>query len=123
MKATPLIFKALREAGLAEGKALGAALEVETALRSAGLVDPLAQMVSVAKVSEKLGRSVKWVRQRMDAGDFGAVFLDSGGLMVCESGVVAYLEAHRVTSKSELAVELPTDPAGRFTARKECAAV
>lgn len=41
-------------------------------------------------------RSVQWIIRQVKAGAFGPVAADGGGWLIPESGLVAYLERHRV---------------------------
>ena len=38
------------------------------------------------------GRSARWVKERVKAGDFGKVWLDGGGYLVSEAGIAEYLK-------------------------------
>lgn len=42
-------------------------------------------------------RSTRWIRERIKSGDLGEVVRDGGGWLIPESGVLSYLERHRLS--------------------------
>jgi hypothetical protein len=42
------------------------------------------------------GRSARWVKERIKAGDFGPAWLDGGGYLVSEAGIAGYLKGHEL---------------------------
>lgn len=52
---------------------------------------------SVPEIAQRLDVSSKWVRSRMQAGEFGADLVDvAGGLRVPLSGVLVFLQRHQI---------------------------
>lgn len=52
---------------------------------------------SVQEIAQRLDVSAKWVRTRVDAGEFGAGLVNvAGGVRVPLSGVLVFLQRHQV---------------------------
>jgi hypothetical protein len=59
------------------------------------------QLLTVAEVSERLGRSSRWVRERAKEGSLPWVKLDSGPLAFLPDDVEAFARARRVPAEDD----------------------
>jgi len=54
------------------------------------------RLLTLVEVSERLGRSERWVRDRVKAGDLARVRLDEGAFAFLLEDVIAFAECRRI---------------------------
>lgn len=69
---------------------------------------------TLTEVATRLSKSVEWTRDRAKAREFGEVFLIGRDWMVTESGLLAYLERHRVDLSTVPTEERRAEMLSRF---------
>ena len=57
------------------------------------------RLIALSEVAERLGRSERWVRERVRAGDLARVRLDGGAFAFELGDVIAFAEARRVGAR------------------------
>lgn len=70
------------------------------------------RFLSVQEIRARVfpSRSERWIKDKAKAGEFGDIVRDGKGWLIAESGLVAWLNRHRVQTTSSESPEIITLP-------------